>query len=348
MMAGTINIFRSGVLMTVLLAACSGGGAPVLPPSQAPASGQVWPQSPAVPRIAWIASFDKPEDLGIEKSILGKLSDWIFGGEEVRIVQPMAVLAVGNIIYVADTGAKAVHRFDLDGSKHQLIRLKDDAPLLSPVAMAHDKAGNIYIADSALGKVFKLAAGESTAVPMKLAKHPGRPVGLVVGSGNKHLFVVDAARHQLLKYHLNGKLVKTIGRRGDKKGQFNYPTMIWRQSGGHLLVTDSLNFRIQRFNENGKFISMFGKHGDGTGNLSRPKGVATDKSGHIYVVDSLFHAVQIFDAKGSLLLGFGSQGQQAGEFWLPTGMYIDSGNTIYIADSRNRRVQVFRYIGGQL
>lgn len=335
------------ILAVLLLSACSGGGKPVLPPGQAPASSQVWPQSPETPRIAWVASFERPEDLGIQKSILGKLSDWIFGGEDIRIIQPMAVLAVGNLIYVADPGIKAVHRFDLKLQQHTLIRRKDGQPLISPVALTHDQAGTVYIADSALAQVFRASAGTNQAIPMALGGKLGRPTGLVMDKSGRHLFVVDTANHQLRKYRLNGSLVKTIGKRGTGKAQFNYPTMIWRDGNGHLLVTDSLNFRIQQFDENGRFVSMFGKHGDGTGNFSRPKGVATDKGGHVYVVDSLFHAVQIFDTRGHLLLNFGSHGNAQGEFWLPTGMYIDSGNTIYVADSRNRRIQVFRYIGGQ-
>lgn len=305
-----------------------------------------WPAPPAVARISYVQSFGSAEDLGIKKSLVGFLADFLLGDEDSRLLRPTNVLAVSaRLIYVTDAGLGAVHRFDLERGKHEVIRHGDE-PLLSPVAMAQGTAGEIYVSDSAFGDVFIIRPGAETAMPLGLDAELVQPTGLAVDPASGDLLVVDTAEHQVKRFSADGMLLESFGQRGSGEGQFNYPTMIWRQANGDLLVTDSLNFRIQVFDSAGNFLHMFGKPGNGTGDIARPKGVATDPDGHVYVVDSLFHVFQVFDSQGSYLMNVGAQGSRLGEFWLPTGIFIGQDGLVYVADSFNKRVQVFRYLGG--
>jgi len=310
-------------------------------------SGLVWPGLPAKPRIAYVDSFNHPDNFGIEKGFFTWLGELFTGEEERRMVRPMAITQTSNnILFVADPGVKGIHRYDLKNKRYSLIRQEDEKILPSPVGLAVDDNDTVYIVDSELAQLFKIEKNKNEAIAISLQSPLIQPTSVATDSGS--LYIADTAAHHIKHFSFDGKLKSVIGKRGTAQGEFNYPTMIWRDKSGKLFVNDSLNFRVQIFNSDGKFIRHFGKQGGGSGHLSRSKGVATDSNGHVYVVDSLFHLFQLFDEKGRLLIHVGGQGQGQGEFWLPSGIFISDNDVIYIADSHNQRVQVFRYIGGQL
>jgi DNA-binding beta-propeller fold protein YncE len=307
----------------------------------------VWPPGPAQPRVEFVRAFSRPADLGIGKGFFERFKDLLFGETESRIVRPMAVVASGGVLYVADPGAKGVHRFDTVAGNYALITAADSVPLPSPVGLARGDAGEIYVTDSQLAQVFVIRPGEKSALALRLDVKLTQPTGIAFDSISGQLYVVDTKQHCIHIFARDGSLAGSIGRRGSGDGEFNYPTYLWRTPQGRLYVTDSLNFRIQVFDARGQFASKFGRQGDGTGEAARQKGVATDRYGHVYVVDALFHAFQIFDTTGRLLLPVGERGHERGEFWLPTGIFIDQDDgMIYVADSYNQRIQVLRYIGG--
>ena len=305
----------------------------------------VWPAAPAAPRIAYVETISRPDDLGITKGFLQRVADALFGGSDSRLVRPMAVLAVGPTLYVADPGAQGVHRFDTANGDYELLHTESGS-LPSAVGLARGAAGEVYVTDSALASVSVIRPREHVISRVALSVPLRQPTGIAVDPANGRIYVVDTTAHDVKVFERNGKLAYSFGRRGAGDGEFNYPTLIWRTRQGKLYVTDAMNFRIQIFDDGGRYLGKFGQLGDGSGDHLRQKGVATDRYGHVYVVDALFNAVQIFDSAGRLLLAFGALGRERGEFWLPAGIYIGDDDLIYVADSYNSRVQVFRYIGG--
>jgi DNA-binding beta-propeller fold protein YncE len=306
----------------------------------------VWPAAPEAPRITFVKTFSRPQDLGITKGFFRRLADIVFGAEESRLIRPMAVLAIDDVIYVADPGAKGVHRFDPSGAGYQLLRAASDAPLPSPVGLARGSGKEVFVTDSVLGRVFVIQPGAKIAVPLPLRAPLGQPTGIAFDAVNGHLYVVDTTSHQVKVFNREGDLLSRFGTRGTGDGEFNYPTLLWQSQQGQLYLTDSLNYRVQVFDRDGKFLTKFGKQGDGSGDAGRQKGVATDSYGHVYIVDALFNAMQVFDNNGQFLLSIGTLGRERGEFWLPAGVFIGADDSIYVVDSYNQRVQVFRYVGG--
>lgn len=326
---------------SMLLCGCS-----TVAPLQETQPSILWPAPPAQSRIAYIRSFNKPADLGIGRSFLQWLSDIFTGGQEYRLIRPMAVVvSAEKAIYVADPGAKGVHRFDQNHGEYQLISRAEEQILPSPVGLALGADNSVYVADSELAQLFQIRAGEKIATPLFPQLKLSQPTGIAYDASTQRLYVADTAQHHIVVLTATGKVLKIIGQRGHRDGEFNFPTYLWLDAHHRLFVTDSLNFRIQIFDANGNYLGKFGQYGDGSGNLARPKGVALDRDGHVYVVDGLFHALQIFDEQGNLLLPIGQRGTGPGDFYLPTGIFIDSGNQIYIADSHNQRIQILRYLG---
>lgn len=327
--------------LAIVLGACA--PAPLKPEDQAPL---VWPDEIDAPaRIAFVKAFSRPDEFGITKGFFQRLAEVIFGASEARLIRPMAVVAVTGVVYVADPGAKGVHRFDPVAERYDLIGLKHDAGLPSPVGLARGNEGEVYVTDSELAQVLVIRPGAKAAVPLAVPQM-SQPTGIAFDPGTGRLYVVDTAAHRVNVFNRDGTLHARFGERGAGDGEFNYPTLLWRDAQGRLYVTDSLNFRVQVFDAQGRFLRKFGQIGDGTGDNVRQKGVATDSYGHVYVVDALFNALQIFDQTGRLLLSLGTLGSDRGEFWLPAGIFIGEEDLIYIADSYNQRIQVLRYIGG--
>jgi sugar lactone lactonase YvrE len=307
----------------------------------------VWPPAPAAARIEFVRAFSSAEDLGISRTLLQRIADFVFGAPDSHVKKPMAVVARGGIIHVADPGAGGVHRFDTRRGRYTLVKLARGKPLPSPVGLALDGRGAVYVTDSVLGRVLMIAPDADEATPLTLGVAVKQPTGIAI-AGDGRMYVVDTAAHRIHVFAGTGELLRTLGQRGPGQGEFNFPTHIALAADGRLYVNDALNFRIQVFDPDGRFVRSFGRQGDAAGDAARQKGVAVDRYGHIYVLDALLHALQIFDDAGRLLLPLGARGHQPGEFWLPTGLFIDreDGDTIYIADSFNHRMQVLRYVGG--
>lgn len=329
------------LLVAVILAGCT-TAAPIVV-DQSPL---VWPeQIEEPPRVEYIRALARPEDLEIRKGLLQQLGELLFGRTDARLVRPMAVVASGEVVYVADPGAKGVHRFDPKAGRYDLLLAEGDQPLVTPVSLALGSDGEVYVADSSLARVFVIRPGAKAAVALALPALE-RPTGVAFDAASGRLYVTDTAAHQVKVFGREGALWTSIGLRGDAPGEFNFPTHLWRDRRGDLYVTDSLNYRVQVFDAEGRFLRQFGKAGDAIGDFMRHKGVATDSFGHVYLVDGVVGALLIYDASGRLLLSIGGLGRSRGEFWLPSGIFIDGEDRIYVADTYNARVQIFRYIGG--
>jgi DNA-binding beta-propeller fold protein YncE len=269
----------------------------------------------------------------------------VFGKEdaEENMLRPYGVFADTGRVYVADSGAHLLHVFDMQEKNYFPLRAVKDEELISPIGVAADKNGEIYLSDSMLGRVmvfdsrgtYRREIGSNTIFK--------RPAGLAIDESR--VYVVDTHGHKVLVFSKeDGKLLFAFGNNGDGKGDFNFPTNIFVSRDSLIYVMDSMNFRVQIFGKDGVFISAFGKLGDGSGDFSKAKGIAVDSEGHIYVADAHFDNVQIFDRQGQLLLSFGGSGRGAGEMLLPAGLYIDEKDRIYVADSYNARIQIFKYL----
>jgi DNA-binding beta-propeller fold protein YncE len=239
-----------------------------------------------------------------------------------------------------------VQVFDLNSRKFAQWGPAPGKKFSWPVGVAYNPAGRLYVSDSETGLIHVL---DQNGQPLAAigAGELGRPCGLAFDVPRQRLFVADSARHQVVVFSPQGKLLQRIGDRGTDLGQFNFPTNVALDGQGRLYVSDSLNFRVQQFSPDLQPLRATGSKGDMPGFFSQPKGVGVDSQDHLYVMDSQFEVAQVFDDQGVLLMDFGQEGDGAGEFWLPAGIFIDAHNRIWVADSYNHRVQVFDYLPEQ-
>ena len=278
-----------------------------------------------------------------KKSFRKIFKGFVLGKGPSNIIKPVSIVVSKNgDVWFADQGVRAIVRIKKGDVEIPSPIRKSSIQFQSPVGICMLSDNNLLFTDSYLNSISIFNQTKKTLEELCKGIEFKQPTGVAYSEITKEIWLVETAAHRISVLDEQGKLIKRIGKRGNKQGEFNFPTFIWVDKLGTIYVVDSLNFRVQIFDSSGKFISAFGEQGDGTGNFGIAKGIAVDSFGNIYVADALFHAVQIFDKAGNFLHSFGSQGKGKGQFWMPAGIYIDDNNYIYVADSYNSRIQVFK------
>lgn len=314
----------------------------------------MFPPAPDVPRYLYLGELTGERNFQSAEGRRGALRsvfNLLVGLDEtppspVELQRPQsgAVDEAGRV-YVTDVSRQAVFVFDEPGGTLRVHEMAgDNLRFAAPVGIALGSAGEMYVADAELGRVFRLdrdgrPLGSLGADVLK------RPTGLARDAKTGLLYVADAQAHDIKLFDAEGRLLEVIGQRGAGDGEFNYPTHI-AYARDRLYVTDTINARVQVFGPDDAMKWKFGQRGLYVGNLVRPKGVAVDDEGFIYVVESLYDTLLVFNNKGQLMLSLGGTGRDAGRFFLPAGVWTDNRNRVYVADMFNGRVAVFQFLGG--
>jgi sugar lactone lactonase YvrE len=285
-----------------------------------------------------------PEDIGVRPGALSRLIGGIFGSSRSRLTRPHGIAVRDGVIYVVDREQGRIHCFDPENRRHWTLPRKRDAIFLSPIDIAIDPEGDVYVTDSRLGAIFRFDPGGEWKGTIRFSELK-RPTGIAWDPDRRRLYVADTVGHRIHVLDADGARLFSFGERGSTPGRLNFPVGLALDADGSLLVNDAMNFRIQRFDPEGHLLGVFGRAGDRPGSFSKPKGIAVDGEGRIFVVDALFGTVQIFDPSGRVLLVFGGSGTGPGEFSLPTGIAVDGRDRVYVCDSYNARVEVFQIIG---
>lgn len=298
-----------------------------------------WPLPPEKPRIKFsnivLGSLDAKMKIGKTKDTF---RDVLFGTEsDIKFIKPFGVAVKGNRMYVTDVGR--IYSFDFDNGKFNFIGANELKNPLS-IAVSGEK---IFVGDAATKRIIVFQSTGKSVMGFGVGELD-TPAGIAVDEKRGRIIVSDSKKHSVFIYGMDGRLLRTIGKKGVNPGEFNIPYGIAVDKEGRIYVIDSANFRLQIFDENGNFLKSIGSIGTSPGNFARPKGVALDTEGHIYVLDAAFCNFQIFDFEGNILLAVGNPGRESAEFNLPSSIYIDDNDGIYIVDQLNKRVQIFQYL----
>ena len=212
--------------------------------------------------------------------------------------------------------------------------LATSAAFNTPLGLARDSAGNLYIADLANSRIRKVTNGVITTV---------------AGNG-------------------------TLGFSGDggpaTSAQLSGPSNVAVDSAGNLYIVDTGNQRIRKVS-NGIITTVAGNGAQGfsgdngpaiDARLYNPSAVAVDSAGNLYIADSYNNRIRevsngmITTVAGGVpptgtipILGpglppyggFGGDGgpATAAQMYDPTGVAVDAAGNLYIADYFNGRIR---------
>jgi hypothetical protein len=120
-----------------------------------------------------------------------------------------------------------------------------------------------------------------------------------------NVWLVDSRLHVVRKYTPEGKLLLTLGTKGEPGedfSHFNRPTDVAITPRGDIFVADGYgNNRIVHYDDRGQFVKVWGELGVGPGKFSIPHSIAIDSTGRLYVADRNNARVQVFDQAGRFL-----------------------------------------------
>ena len=148
---------------------------------------------------------------------------------------------------------------------------------------------------------------------------------------------------KLQKFTSSGELIKCVGQRGSKEGEFNDPRGLALHSN-QVYVCDCNNHRIQVFDLDLNFIQTIGSRGKGRGEFEEPHDVKFDESGNMYVVEwsAGNKRVQVLDRSGHFIRVFGEEGK--GKLREPAGLHIVD-KFVYVSDYSGDCIVVYETSG---
>ncbi len=306
----------------------------------------IWPPPPNQPKLEFLRAYSTQRDLPCKKAGLREL---LTGGEDtVAFTNPLGVAISDGRVYITDPPQSSVIVYDMKMCTVGV--LGEPGIMVSPIGVAADGPGNVYVTDVKKKKVY-IFDKDGNALS-NFGDNLKWPTGIAVDSERNRIYVVDRDRHCVEVFDGKGAYISTIGERGSAAGKFKYPYGIAVNSKGELIVADTMNARIQIFSPDGVFLRSFGQRGDRPMDFDVIKGVAVDTFDHIYVTDAKAHKLMIFGENGEPLLDFygrfhaleGAAPLTSVEFTIPTGVAIDNNNTIYVVDTWNKRFQAYQYL----
>ncbi|MCA8256399.1 hypothetical protein LGM89_24320 [Burkholderia sp. AU31624] len=240
----------------------------------------------------------------------------------------------------------------------------------SPVNLAVDTMGSLYVADAGNNKIRKVAAS-GVVTTVAGSGQPGstdgagmgatfdHPSGVAVDAGGA-LYVADTASNKIRKISPAG-LVTTLagsGQSGSTDGlggnaSFNHPTGIAVDGAGSLYVADTENNLIRKITATGLVTTLAGSGQRGStdglsGNalFNHPMGIVVDGAGSIYVADTENSLIRKITAAGlvTTLVGSGHTGSADGlgrnaSFNHPMGIAADAADILYVADTESNLIR---------
>jgi DNA-binding beta-propeller fold protein YncE len=223
-------------------------------------------------------------------------------------------------VWIANSGASEVIKVNKNGVLLAVVGShgQADGQFESPVGVAVDPAGNLFVADDA---GFQLHRDDPNwvfpAANFRIQKFTSTGT-FVLKWGSFCSFFFDPATGTLtVSTYCNTSAPGAVAV-GD--GQFWVVGKVGVDSLGNVYVSDPFLNRVQKFNNNGAFILKWGSGGSGNGQFSFPLGVAVDFADNVYVADTSNDRIQKFNSSGTFLSTVGSAGTGLGVFMGPTNV----------------------------
>jgi sugar lactone lactonase YvrE len=229
--------------------------------------------------------------------------------------------------------------------------------LSSPVDVAVDKDGNIYIADPNNFRVQKWAPGATSGTTFAGGNGPGPAsnqlflsTGVCIdASGNIYVVDFHQGYFRVQKWAPGATSGTTVASGVNQLGGSTLSVSskydVFVDGVGNIYVADFYNHRVEKW-ATGATIGTTVAGGNGKGaaanQLDTPTGVCVDAAGNIYVADFGNHRVQKWApgaTSGTLVAGGNGKGSAANQLGTPTGVCLDAVGNIYVADFYNHRVQ---------
>ncbi len=250
--------------------------------------------------------------------------------------------AAGNT-YV--TNRSSIEKITADGG---VTTLAAGFAIVSSIAIGPD--GNLYVADVAAGRVYRVTPAGSVTLLAGSADEFGSPWGVAVDS-LRNVYVTDLSRHVIHVISTAGN-VSTLAGTGspgffdgpDDSARFRSPSGIAVDAARNVYITDFGNNAVRKYTRATGMVSTLVAPAAG---LNAPSGIASDAAGNLYIAD-YNHAIYRVTNTGALTLVAGLPGTPGNvngtgaraRFAYPEGLALKATGELLIADSYNHAIRI--------
>jgi uncharacterized protein (TIGR03437 family) len=278
-------------------------------------------------------------------------------------------------LYFADSGNNVVRKLYADGTIGTVLGRNPGTTLYSPLAVAMDLAGTLYVGDSTFVVRAYTTAGKwigyaGNGVPSfsgdggPAASAALTSVNDLAADLNGNLFIADAVRLRridplgVIVTVAGDGYVHSVGDGGPAtSAQLFQPSALTLDSAGNLFIADSGTQRVRQVLHDGTMTTLAGTgtaalgaaDGSPAANvaLNTPMGVAMDSSGNVLVADTYNHRVLLVTPAHAIrsVAGTGTGGVSpegtpplVAQLRGPRAVCADRTGNLYIVDTSNHRV----------
>jgi hypothetical protein len=283
-----------------------------------------FPAAPDAPHVQFLTSFETEKDL--RKGKHDGFMTFLTGQAPklMTIAKPYGGAAGGGKFYVCDTGQGVVLKMDLAAQKMSVVTPDEPDIIQSPVNLAVDANGWLYVVDLVRQQVIILNDKENFVATLG-EKTKNKPLDVALTADR--IYWSDSTEHCV---HVLDKNTRTnlfdIPRGADSTNlqrKLFQPINIALDPQGRLYVSDFGAYHVQVYDTDGSYLRSIGEHGNNFGEFSRNKGVAVDHSNIVYVVESAGDIVQLFNEEGRVLMWFGGAKANQASMELPSKVLVD-------------------------
>ena len=240
----------------------------------------------------------------------------------------------GKLIYVTDMQNSRIRV--VDAMTLESLGVFGDGELSYPHDAEFDRQGRLLVADTGNDRVAIYRVDGASAILEDELTGLSNPEGVAVAPDGR--VIATNTRAGSVSVFRDGKLERTIGRRGANDGEFSNPHDVEAAADGTVYVVDSGNDRVQVFDADLNYQSRFSP----ALALNEPKYLAFDGD-TIWLADEYNHRILRLDAAYNLIgvLGTGQRGRSAGAFYKPEAV-LARAPYVWVIDTYNDRIVLLR------
>jgi predicted outer membrane repeat protein len=218
----------------------------------------------------------------------------------------------------------------------------------SPLGVAVDGSGNVYVADTSHNSVKELMAvgGVVPASPTVVTWSGfSSPSGVAVdGSGN--VYVADTGNNAVKEMVAVGGVVPATPTIVPLGSGYSSPTGVAVDGSGNVYVADMNHNAVKELVASGGVIPSGATPTPLGSGFSTPQGVAVDGSGDVFVADTHNNFVKEIVAVGGVIPASPTITPLGSGYFLPSGVAVDGSGNVYIADTGNNAIKEIVAVGG--
>lgn len=246
-----------------------------------------------------------------------------------RFVFPAALAVREPDLYVADSGANTLWRFELGSQLMHAIG--GVGPVLPTLRLAAAADHSLWVLNPGLARVQRFSRGGRPVAEFSDPDNLPQPTALAVDAVAGRVWVADATYQHVVGFHVGGGAPQVLAARGPSDARIEGVAAIAADRQG-LYFADPACRCVSRLGPRGEPLGSFGAEA-----LRQPHALVVDRWGRVWVADGFDQSLKLF-VDGRLAASLAARDLGLRDL---TALALDQG-TLYIADGLGGRVGVYR------